>query len=71
MTPFLSTDTSSPSLSSLSPDMEGVLTGVRDIMELSVAQDAKLLDILLMMSAQGEKTEERDQSITMMQSKLE
>lgn len=51
--------------------MEGVLTGVRDIMELSVAQDAKLLDILLMMSAQGEKTEERDQSITMMQSKLE
>ncbi|KAG1814179.1 hypothetical protein EV424DRAFT_1541476 [Suillus variegatus] len=71
MTPFLSTDTSSPSLSSLSPDMEGVLTGVRDIMELSVAQDAKLLDILLMMSAQGEKTEERDQSITMMQSKLD
>ncbi|KAG1848792.1 hypothetical protein C8R48DRAFT_677175 [Suillus tomentosus] len=51
--------------------MEGVLTGVRDIMELSVAQDAKLLDILLMMSAQGEKTEERDESITMMQSKLD
>ncbi|KAG1803920.1 uncharacterized protein HD556DRAFT_1437650 [Suillus plorans] len=70
MTPFLSTDTSSPSLSSLSPEMDGVLTGVRDIMEISVAQDAKLLDILLMMSAQGEKTEERDQSITMMQSKL-
>lgn len=71
MSSFLSTDLSAPSLSSLSTDMDGVLTGVRDITEISVAQDAKLLDILLMMSAQGEKTEERDQSITMMQSKLD
>ncbi|KAG2103390.1 uncharacterized protein F5147DRAFT_762285 [Suillus discolor] len=71
MSSFLPTDPSAPSLSSLSPDMDGVLTGVRDIMDISLAQEAKLLDILLMLSAQGEKTEERDQLINTMQSKLD
>ncbi|KAG1819061.1 uncharacterized protein BJ212DRAFT_70774 [Suillus subaureus] len=72
MASLLSTDSSAPSLSSLSPDMDEVLTGVRYIMEISVAaQDTKLLDIISILTTQAEKIKERDQSIIIMQSKLD
>ncbi|KAG1732123.1 hypothetical protein EDB19DRAFT_1297171 [Suillus lakei] len=71
MTSLSSTDSSAPSLSSLSPDMAEVLAGVRYIMEISVAQDTKLLDIVSILATQAEKIKERDQSIMIMQSKLD
>jgi hypothetical protein len=52
--------------------MDEVLAGVRYIMEISVAaQDAKILDIISILTTQAEKIKERDQSIIAMQSKLE
>lgn len=51
--------------------MDEVLTGVRYIMEISVAQDAKLLDIISTLATQAEQIKERDQSIVIMQSKLD
>jgi hypothetical protein len=51
--------------------MDEVLTGVRYIKETSVAQDAKLLDIISILATQAEQIKERDQSIIIMQSKLE
>lgn len=72
MTSLLSTNSPAPSLSSSSPGMDEVLTGVRYIMEISVAaQDTKLLDIISILTTQAEKIEERDQSIIIMQSKLD
>jgi hypothetical protein len=52
--------------------MDEVLAGVRYIMEISVAaQDAKILDIISILTTQAEKIKERDQSIVDMQSKLD
>ncbi|KAG2109502.1 hypothetical protein DEU56DRAFT_258610 [Suillus clintonianus] len=71
MTSLVSTDSSAPSLSSLAPDITDVLTGVRYIMETSVAQDAKLLDIISILTTQAAQIKERDQSIMIMQTKLD
>ncbi|KAG1778771.1 hypothetical protein EV702DRAFT_1091844 [Suillus placidus] len=71
MSSLSSTDSSAPTLSSLSPNMDEVLTGVRYIMDNSVAQDAKLLDIISLLATQAEQIKERDQSIVIMQSKLD
>lgn len=65
---FLSTDSSTPSLSSSSLDADEVLTAVRYITE---AQDAKFLNIISTLAAQAEKAKERDQSIIAVQSKLD
>ncbi|KAG0706590.1 hypothetical protein DFH29DRAFT_900301 [Suillus ampliporus] len=71
MASLVSTDSPSPSLSSSSPDMTQVLTGIQYIMEMSVTQDTKLLDIVSILSAQLAQIMERDQSIIIMQSKLD
>lgn len=65
---ILSTDNSTPSLSSSSLGADEVLTAVRYITEISEAQDAKLLDIIATLAAQAK---ERDQSIIAVQSKLD
>ncbi|KAG1740491.1 uncharacterized protein EDB91DRAFT_1248375 [Suillus paluster] len=70
MTSLVSTDSPAP-LSSLSPDMAQVLTGVRYIMEMNITQDTKLLDIIAILGAQASQLRERDQSIMIMQSKLD
>jgi hypothetical protein len=51
--------------------MVQVLAGVRHIMETSLAQDNKLLDIVAILATQAEQIKERDRSIMIMQSKIE
>lgn len=48
-----------------------VLAGVRHIMETSLAQDSKLLEIVSILATQAEQIKVRDQSIMIMQSKIE
>ncbi|OJA16582.1 hypothetical protein AZE42_03850 [Rhizopogon vesiculosus] len=70
MTSLVATD-SSAILSSMPHDMIQVLTGVRHIMETSLAQDNKLLDIISILATQAEQIKERDHSIMIMQSKID
>ncbi|OAX40410.1 hypothetical protein K503DRAFT_864666 [Rhizopogon vinicolor AM-OR11-026] len=70
MTSLVSTD-SFAILSSMPHDMIQVLTGVRHIMETSLAQDSKLLDIISILATQAEQIKERDHSIMIMQSKID
>jgi hypothetical protein len=70
MTSLVSAD-SFASLSSIPHDMVQVLAGVRHIMETSLAQDNKLLDIVAILATQAELIKERDRSIMIMQSKIE
>jgi len=48
-----------------------VLTGVRHIMETSLAQNKVLQDIVTLLATQVEQMRQREQSIMIMQSKLE
>lgn len=71
MTSLLSTNSSAPSSPSSLHHMDEVLTGLRDIMETSNPPGNMLPVILSILVKQAKEIEKRDQSILIMQSKLD
>lgn len=70
MTSLVSPDISAI-VSSIPGDMLEVLCGIRHLAETSVAQNRNILDIFALLATQVEQIKERDQSIMVMQSKIE
>jgi len=70
MTSLISIDNTAI-LSALAQDVVQMLTGIRHVMDSSIAQDNKLHDIVALLATQAEQIRERDRSIMIMQSKIE